>query len=206
VIGCYLATVLAMKADGHDLDQSLLLLILHVYCHNGMWGEALQLLDDVSAGKVQLRGSLLGTLPPTATSGSSSGQGGLQASPASSNHAADRGKHHRGRSHHQGSAAAVSSQGSQQDALWHIVMRKLWERRAADSLLNEFLSRMSTDQAQRFKLLYGLTPLPDGTGFTFQPSEDWQFAAAQQQQQQQEQQQQEALVEQQQQQQHQHQR
>jgi hypothetical protein len=149
-----LQTVAAMKAAGHELDQHVLQQLLHVYCHFGMWGEALQVLNDVAAGRFsQPSGS------STQAVGATSGDGKIDS-----------------------------------DQLWHVVLRKLWEKRAADELLNEFLKHMTASQLQRFKFMYGLQPIPGQEGrLTLRPLEDWQWPLQQQPKQQQQQGQQQEL-------------
>jgi len=58
--GCDLGAVIAMKADGHDLDQSLLLQRFPACSATTACGEALQVLDDVSAGEGAAAGELAG--------------------------------------------------------------------------------------------------------------------------------------------------
>jgi len=141
-----LQTVAAMKAAGHELNEQVLQQLLHVYCHNGMWGEALQVLDDVAAGRF-----------------SSSKQPGQHHHPSKG-----------GRRHGDTAAAGVGDHTTiDNDKLWHVVMRKLWERRASDALLNEFLQHMAPAQLQRFKLLYGLQLIPGQQQYTLKPVEDW---------------------------------
>jgi pentatricopeptide repeat protein len=170
-----LQTVAAMKDAGYELDQCLLHQLLHVYCHNGMWGEALQVLNDVAAGRFSQQRS-------------------------SSN--SSRSKHQRCALKQGAERAAVSAaeeSALQSDQLWHVVLRKLWEKRVSDELLNDFLRHMSPAQLQRFKLVYGLQPSPEQPGhYTLQPLEDWQLPLQQQQQQQQGQEQQQQHGEQQQ--------
>jgi hypothetical protein len=74
------------------------------------------------------------------------------------------------------------------DKLWHVVLRQLWQARASDTLLNDFLSRMNPQQLQRFKVLYNLRSLPDGQ-YSMQPLADWEVQAPPTSQQQQQQQQ-----------------
>jgi pentatricopeptide repeat protein len=160
-----------MKAAGHELDAHVLQHLLHVYCHNGMWGEALQVLSDVAAGRLGQSS--------TSTAASASKP---QLSTGVRKQATD-------------NAAAADSRTIDNDRLWHVVLRKLWEKRASDELLNEFLQHMSPAQVLRFKLLYGMQAIPGEQGrYTLQVLEDWQLplqlqAQLQQQQQQQQQQQ-----------------
>jgi pentatricopeptide repeat protein len=159
-----LQTVAAMKAAGFSLDASTLQQLLNVYCHNGMWGEALQVLNDVAAGRFR---------------NSTVGAGAQQANSRQQQHGARRqqGVNGAGGS---SSSRGVGGGGLEDDKLWHVVMRKLWEKKASDELLNEFLRHMAPAQLQRFKLMYGLEVLPGGGGpeqrrYTLQGSlEDWQ--------------------------------
>jgi hypothetical protein len=164
-----LETVAAMKAAGHELDDHVLQHLLHVYCHNGMWGEALQVLSDVAAGR-------LGSSTSSAASASKQelSTGVRQQATAS--------------------AAAADSRTIENDRLWHVVLRKLWEKRASDELLNEFLQHMAPAQVLRFKLMYGLQAIPGQQGrYTLQALEDWQLPLQLQAQLQQQQQQQQQL-------------
>lgn len=158
-----LQTVAAMKAAGHDLNENTLQQLLNVYCHNGMWGEALQVLNDVAAGRFRAASS----------TGSSSG-GSNQISTGA----------------RQDDSNAVGQGSIDNDKLWHVVLRKLWEKRASDELLNEFLRHIAPAQLQRFKLLYGLHRIPgeqpgQPDRYSLRPLEDWQLPLQQQQRQQQ---------------------
>jgi hypothetical protein len=163
-----LQTVAAMKAAGHELDAHVLQHLLHVYCHSGMWGEALQVLSDVAAGRLGHSSS--------STAASDSKQ---QLSTGVRQHA---------------KAASDDSGTIDNDRLWHVVLRKLWEKRASDELLNEFLQHMAPSQVMRFKLMYGLHAIPGEQGrYTLRPLEDWQLPAQLQAQLQQQRQQQQQL-------------
>jgi hypothetical protein len=193
-----LDTVKAMVAAGHEPDESVLLQMLHVYCTSGMWGEALSVLDDVAAGR-------MGSISSAESSSSSSRQrggrsnrdaGGQQqpqtaAAAGAAPRAGGTGSGWRSRRYEDdlsdggdafqaGSSSTVRQQQREQlahDKLWHVVLRKLWQARASDTLLNEFLGRMNPQQLQRFKVLYNLRLLPDGT-YSMQPMEDWEVQAA----------------------------
>lgn len=158
-----LQTVAAMKAAGFSLDASTLQQLLNVYCHNGMWGEALQVLNDVAAGRFR----------------NSIASAGAAQQPSSR-------QQHGTRRQQRVDVAGGGSSGSrgvgegsiEDDKLWHVVLRKLWEKKASDGLLNEFLRHMAPAQLQRFKLMYGLALIPGGGSerrYTLQASlEDWQ--------------------------------
>lgn len=143
-----------------------------------MWSEALRLLDDVAAGKVGVGTLFLGANGNSTNSGSKHKTTRQQYNGSED----DPGLMPMAR----GSAAAQwprsyqpvrhSAGTTEQDALWHIVLRKLWEQRASDGLLNEFLQRMSPGQLQRFKILYNLQQALEG-GYTMQPLDDWQVPA-----------------------------
>lgn len=149
-----LQTVAEMQAAGFSLNENTLQQLLNVYCQNGMWGEALQVLNDVAAGRF--------------STPSSSASSTLQSS---------RGARRQG----EGQAGEGSIDN---DKLWHVVMRKLWEKRASDELLNDFLRHMAPTQLQRFKLMYGLHAIPGERGrYTLKPLEDWQLPLQHQQQQ-----------------------
>lgn len=176
-------TVKAMTAAGYDPDEGVLLQLLHVYCTSGMWGEALQVLDDLAAGRISIISS-------EAAAGASRQRGrnreaAAEQQPTLAGRKSSR-EGWRARQHGDlaESAGANSQQPLAQDRLWHVVMRKLWEQRASDSLLNEFLSRMTSEQLQRFKMLYNLRALPGGDGYTMQPLEDWQLPVSPERQQQ----------------------
>jgi pentatricopeptide repeat protein len=159
-----LQTVAAMKAAGHDLNEHTLQQLLNVYCHNGMWGEALQVLNDVAAGRF--------------TAASSTGS-------SISSHQISTGARRQ-------DSNAVGEGSIDNDKLWHVVLRKLWEKRASDELLNEFLRHIAPAQLQRFKLLYGLHKIPgeqpgQPDRYSLRPLEDWQLPLQQQQRQQQQQ-------------------
>lgn len=138
-----------------------------------MWGEALRLLDDVAAGKVDI--SCSASAKHVATNSTR-----LRKQPASSGVTVEAPTADQPGAGEQWPREyrLLDKQTNQadQDTLWHVVMRKLWEQRAADSLLNDFLQRMSPEQLQRFKVLYNLRPAPGG-GYTMQPLEDWQVSA-----------------------------
>jgi hypothetical protein len=161
-----LDTVAAMRAAGHELDVAVLLQLLHVYCHNGSWGEALQVLADLRSGAIQV------------SNVSADWQLQQAGRWPRSQHALARLREQsqeQQRHQQQHGASAGAAQLATNDRLWHVVMRKLWQARASDALLNDFLQHMAPAQVQRFKLLYGLQPLPGQPGqFTLQPLEDWQ--------------------------------
>lgn len=140
-----LDTVAAMRAAGYEPQASTLVQLLHVYCHNGMWSEALRVLDDVAAGRVA---------PAPST-------GGIPAV----NRA-------RRRRHAESPPAGDEADPlAAHDRLWHTVLRKLVEQRVSDTLLAEFVARMTPEQVQRFKVLYNMRSVPGG-GLTLQPSEE----------------------------------
>jgi pentatricopeptide repeat protein len=158
-----------MKAAGHDLNENTLQQLLNVYCHNGMWGEALQVLNDVAAGRFK-------TASSTGSSSSSSGSNQISTGARRQD------------------SNAVGEGSIDNDKLWHVVLRKLWEKRASDELLNEFLRHIAPVQLQRFKLLYGLHKIPgeqpgQPDRYSLRPLEDWQLPLQQQQRQQLQQQQ-----------------
>ncbi|WIA30492.1 hypothetical protein OEZ86_000576 [Tetradesmus obliquus] len=185
-----LDTVKAMVAAGHEPDESVLLQMLHVYCTSGMWGEALSVLDDVAAGR-------LGSITSSSSSSSWQHDGrsnrdaeerrGLQQQPTAEAAPGGAGRGWRSRRYaddlldsedalQAGGSSEVRQQQREQlahDKLWHVVLRKLWQARASDTLLNDFLSRMDPQQLQRFKFLYNLRLLPDGK-YSMQPPEDWE--------------------------------
>uniref|UniRef100_A0A383VS54 PROP1-like PPR domain-containing protein n=1 Tax=Tetradesmus obliquus TaxID=3088 RepID=A0A383VS54_TETOB len=186
-----LDTVKAMVAAGHEPDESVLLQMLHVYCTSGMWGEALSVLDDVAAGR-------LGSITSSSSSSSSwqhdgrsnrdaEERRGLQQQPTAAAAPGGAGSGWRSRRYaddlsdsedalQAGGSSEVRQQQREQlahDKLWHVVLRKLWQARASDTLLNDFLSRMDPQQLQRFKFLYNLRLLPDGK-YSMQPPEDWE--------------------------------
>jgi hypothetical protein len=197
-----LDTVKAMVAAGHAPDESVLLQMLHVYCTSGMWGEALSVLDDVAAGRLGSISSSSSSRRPRQQEGYSSRDAEvreelleLQAAAAAAAAAAQAssgpsrtGSGWRVRRYEEdmslGDDDAVESSSSMEqrqqqweqlahDKLWHVVLRQLWQARASDTLLNDFLSRMNPQQLQRFKVLYNLRSLPDGK-YSMQPLADWE--------------------------------
>lgn len=148
-----------------------------MYCHYDMWSEALRVLDDVAAGRVGVISGLLGAEDASSmNSRQRSSKYPNSAQPVLTQELDSGATSTARRWPRSYQALDDPARQAGQDALWHVVMRKLWEQRAADSLLNEFLQRMSPEQLQRFKLLYKLRPSPDG-GYTMQPMEDWQVPA-----------------------------
>jgi hypothetical protein len=196
-----LETVKAMVAAGHEPDESVLLQMLHVYCTSGMWGEALSVLDDVAAGRMGSLSSSSSSGSSIEQRGgrSNMARDGLQWQTAGAAGAAGAAAARPGRTgsgwrsrryeddlsdsddaFQAGSSSAVRQQQREQlahDKLWHVVLRKLWQARVSDALLNDFLSRMSPQQLQRFKVLYNLRLLPDGK-YSMQPLEDWEVQPA----------------------------
>lgn len=160
-----LDTVAAMKAAGHELDVSVLLQLLHVYCHSGSWGEALQVLADVSAGRIKVSNASM--------------QWQMQEAgmwPRKQHALAGLREEQQQQQQHGSSTSANPLVNN--DRLWHVVLRKLWQQGASDVLLNQFLQHMTPAQRQRFKLLYRLQAVPGQPGqYTLQPLEDWQVQA-----------------------------
>jgi hypothetical protein len=193
--------------------------MLHVYCTSGMWSEALSVLDDVAAGRMgsisSISGSSISSRPRWQGDYNNRDAEvreellGLQAAAAARvNTGPSRtGSGWRSRKYEEdvlhsdddaleaSSSSSIEQRRQQReqlahDKLWHVVLRQLWQARASDTLLNDFLSRMSPQQLQRFKLLYNLRSLPDGK-YSMQPLSDWEVQEPPTSQQQQQQQQQE---------------